>query len=306
MKEKKKHYGGWIFLLLFLAVTAGVCIYFYPVWKAAGILKENMDAPCFTYEMEVELNGAGLEEGQRKLLENLGKLTGFGERSLFSLTVRGSVWEDKIHALIYPKGAQEPLLELYLGEDADILNETLPYNTIRGNLTEKYGILDHIMPAEMEAVYMTLEQLEDIFELDLSRVRDFRLPDPGGQRSRAVYFMLLAFMNREEVQEGSSFAKSLGPEAWLRIELARENDPAVIRLEMRNPGEVLAGKEKLLERLGISLPSEQLTQLNSISAVIRPGRGEAFSFPTRMIDQKKVDLIVGIRDFIRKIGDIFS
>lgn len=316
MRGKRKSHIGWILLLLLLAVLAGACVYFYPVWKAAGMLRENMDLTRFTYELEVELNGSRLEAGQKRVLENLGKLTGFGEESLFSLTFRGSVWEDKIHALIYPQGAREPLLELYLGNDMDVINETLPYNTIRGNLIEKYGLLDYIMPAEMESVYMTLEQVEEIFELDLSRLRDFRLPVSGEKHSRAAYFALLALMSREESEEGSRFEKSMdqarltvnlaGGAKGLPTDTARGKDRVVLELEMRNPDEVLTQKAGLLNRLGIQLPLEQLRQLKSIRAVISPGTGEELVFPTRMIDQKKVDLITGIRDFIRKIGDFFS
>lgn len=318
MKKKKKFSGIPLFLLL--AAALGACIYFQPIWKDAGVLQRHMAAGQFTFELEVELDRAALESGQKKLLENLAKLTGYEEDALFRLRIEGCVREDKIRALIYPEGEEEPLIELYLSEKMDAVNETLPYNTIRRNLVEKYALLDHIMPAEREAVYMTLEQVEQIFDLDLSRIREFRLPDLDAGRSVAGYFPLLALASKEKTEQGCRYGIEAG-QVRMEVEVGsfvsggngdvqpdgREN-PGAVRIEfsMEHPGEQAEQTAELLSRLGMELPVRELQMLKNISVVMEPGKGEAPTAPIRFIGQDKVDLIVKIRDLIQDITGFFT
>lgn len=316
MKAKKIRY---IILFFLLAAAVGACIYSYPIWKDAGVLRRYMAAGQFTFDLEVELDRTALEAGQAKLLENLAKLTGYEEDALFRLRIKGRTRGDKIQALIYPEGEEEPLMELYLSDELDAVNETLPYNTIRKNLVEKVALLDHIMPAELEAVYMTLEQVEQIFDLDLSRIREFHLPEFSTDRSTAAYFPLLALAPKERTEQGCRYGVAM-EQVRMEVEIGSsgsgENGNAepggeetgIVRIEfsMENPGELAEQQAALLSRLGMELPVGELQMLKSISAVIEPGKGEKPEAPTRFMDQEKVDLIVKIRDLIREISDFFT
>lgn len=300
--KKKRVFPVFLIIIVLGAAVVGAGIYFYPVWRSAVILRDTIDLSRFAYELEVDLDRDRLEEDQKKLLEGLAKLTGFEEDSMFNLTVRGSVWEDEIHVLIYPKESRNPLIELYLSSDMDVINETLPYNVIRRNLVARYGLLDHIMPAEKEAVYMTLEQAEQIFELDLKGLRDFGLPDIDDVQSVFGYFMLLAAMDREESGEGNCYESKM-EQAWLRIEVSETDGTAPVKLyfEIQDPGAAALQREDLLSRLGIELPGEQLKILKSITAVVIPGAGDRMAVPEELMSQKKADLLAEIFDLIRKV-----
>lgn len=66
---KKKHIGLKIllgFIVLLLLVTVGLFVRFYPVYKDAKLLAENLNRTSFTYELEAELN--------REELQDAGKL----------------------------------------------------------------------------------------------------------------------------------------------------------------------------------------------------------------------------------------
>ncbi len=320
MKIRKNKKIRYIVLTLLLAAVLGACIYSYPIWKDAGVLRRHMAAGQFTFDLEVELDRTALEAGQTKLLENLAKLTGYEEDALFRLRIKGRARGDEIQALLYPEGEEEPLIELYLSDGLDAINETLPYNTIRRNLVEKVSLLDHIMPAELEAVYMTLEQVEQIFDLDLSRIREFHLPESSSGRSIAVYFPLLALASKERTEEGCRYrieaeqvrmAVGIGSsdsgEKGNAEPDGREKAGAVrIEFSMENPGALAEQQAALLSRLGIELPVGELKMLKSISVVMEPGKGEAPTAPTQFIGQEKVNLIVEIRDLIRKISDFFT
>lgn len=200
-----------IMLLLLLAIAVYLGIRLYPVWKAAAYLSENMDFAHYTYELEVELDQEEMQREQGRLLEILAAVTGFEPEAMCRLTVRGSVWEDTIHALIYPGGmegvqaTESPLIELYLGSDTDVVNETYIYNAVRNHLAEKVRLLGLVMPEQNEMLYMTLEQVEQIFGLDLKGVRDFSLQTDGEGIGAGQYFIMLALMSREKAAEGSSF-----------------------------------------------------------------------------------------------------
>lgn len=319
MKAKKKGIG-FIILFILLAAVLGACIYSYPIWKDAGALRRHMAAGQFNFDLEVELDRTALEAGQEKLLENLAKLTGYEEDALFRLRIKGSARGDEIQALIYPEGEEEPLIELYLSDKLDAINETLPYNTIRKNLVEKVALLDHIMPAELEAVYMTLEQVEQIFDLDLSRIREFHLPEFSTDRSTAAYFPLLVLAPKERTEQGCRYGMEM-EQVRMEVEIGSSGsgeDGSVepgggektgtvkIEFSMENPGELAEQQAALLSRLGMELPVGEMQMLKSISAVVEPGKGEAPTAPTQFVGQEKVDLIVEIRDLIREISDFFT
>lgn len=200
-----------IVLLLLLAIAVYLGIRLYPVWKAAAYLSENMDFAHYTYELEVELDQEKMQREQGRLFEILTEVTGFETEAMCRLTVRGSVWEDTIHAMIYPEGMEEvhstesPLIELYLGSDMDVVNETYIYNAVRNQLAEKVRLLGLVMPEQNEMLYMTLEQVEQIFGLDLKGVRNFSLQTDGDDIGAGQYFIMLALMSREKTGEGSRF-----------------------------------------------------------------------------------------------------
>ena len=148
-------------LFLLLAAVAGAGLYLYPAWKAAKALGDEMERPCKAFVLEVELDRDAVPREQEKMLGMLAKLTGIPEDAMYRLSIEGSAMEGKVHLLICPDGRTEPLIELYLSEDMSVINETMLYSAIRGNLTEKLGLLDYLMPRQEETVYMTLEQVAE-------------------------------------------------------------------------------------------------------------------------------------------------
>ena len=80
-------------IVLLLLIAAAVClgIRFYPVWRAARYLHENMDLAHYAYELEVELDSGALRREYGSLFTVLTGMTGFEEDALCHLTVRGNV-----------------------------------------------------------------------------------------------------------------------------------------------------------------------------------------------------------------------
>lgn len=282
----------------------GTGVYLYPAWRCGGRLQEKMDFARFSYEMEVELNREALKEEQKKLFEVLGFLTGRGEEALYRLTIRGSVWEDRIHVRIYPMGAGEPLVELYMSHGDNMINEAVFYNAVRENLTEQYPLLEHLMPRQEKDVYMTLEQVEEMFGLDLSGMGEFTLPAVR-EFSRWQYFALLAFMPREELEGGWRFALER-EEADLWIDVQESDQETGVRVEfaLRDPEAALSQAAETLTRMGIELPGAagDFQMLRTLKAVLNMGEGQEISLPTELISQDTVELIGRIREWIQKLS----
>ncbi len=175
-------------LFMLVAVIVGAGLYLYPAWRAAKALQDKIGLCYGSFALEVQLDREKLPEEQEKLFAMLARLTGIQEEAMYRLSMRGNVQEDKIHLMIYPYDATEPLAEFYLSEDINVINETMLYNAIRGKLTERVGLLDYLMPRQEETLYMTLEQVEQLFGLDLSAFKGFDLSVLAV--IRVVYFIV--------------------------------------------------------------------------------------------------------------------
>ena len=198
---KKKHIGLKIllgFIVLLLLVTVGLFVRFYPVYKDAKLLAENLNRTSFTYELEAELNREELQEAQAKLLDTLAELTGVKKEAMYRLRVQGSVDGDIIHAVIYPEGQTEPLTELYLSDEEDVVNCAMIYNRMRAYYAADNDLLTYLIPVWNDHEYVSLEQMEQMLDVDLSVVKDLRLPFAGKKLTGKKVFGVLAVMGREK------------------------------------------------------------------------------------------------------------
>lgn len=297
--------GKWILsvvLMVLLAVIAGAGIHFYPVWKTAKMLGERQEPADFSYELAVELNKEELESGQVRVLEILAELTGVQQEAMYRFDIRGSVQADKIHALIYPQGAAEPLIELYLSDDGDVINEAMLYNAVRSHLLKDNGLLSLLVPIQEKNVFMSLEQVEQLFGIDLDRVKRFRLSS-GNQMTETQYFMMLAAMSHEKTEDGESF--ELAAEGIrIRYELSNEDSYhlAAVQYDIQDLAKVLGKEAELLSNMGINLSNEWLRALKSISIRTVTGEGQELVMPTEFVNQDIIDLISKIRELITSSG----
>lgn len=264
-----------------------------------------MDLAHLSYELEVELDREALGSEQEKLLKTLAGLTGMQTEALYRFRIQGSVWEEKVHALIYPDGAAEPFVELYLGESGDVINEAMLYNIIRRNLLGQNALLNLLVPVQGESVYMTLEQVEQMFGVDLSGVRNFSLPTMEEKLSAWQCFIALAVMSREKQEDGERFALEREQvQIRLGVSAAEKEPPVSLEFCIEEPARVAAENADFLTGLGITVPDGQLGMLRSLSLRAVPGEGTEFVMPTEYVSQDIIDLIARIRELFTVSGDL--
>ncbi len=286
--------GKLIFLIILLAAGSAALFYAYPRWKAARLMQEKIDFACFSYELEAELDLEELPREQADIIETLAELTGIRTEALCSPVLRGSVWEDRIHILLYLQGDGAPAAEFYLGDDTGVINESLSYNVIRDNLVSQYGFLEKLMPKQEGDLYMTLEQIERLFGLDLSDVRGIGNPLRESRMTVGKYFALLLFMARQE----NSFERL---EEHVELRVNADEEDMMLQAEVHNPRELLEEKRRLLSGLGLYLPASGVQAVKEISLTIRPNEGGEFGIPTELVNQDLVDILSEIRDWVKRI-----
>ena len=300
--RRKKRYALRVMLFLLAAVIAGAGLYLYPAWKAAKILRDRMALPYSSFEIEVELDRERVPEEQKEMFGTLARLTGLREEAVYRLSVRGAAVEDKVHLMIYPDGEEEPLLEFYLSNDMSVINETILYNAIRSNLTGQFGLLEYLMPGQEETQYMTLEQAEQLFGVEISGLDRFRLSGADRSITAKGYFLMLAVMSREELADGCRFALET-EQIVLGFDVAEEErDGAAtrMRLQIKNLPEVLARGDRLLSLLGDWLPWENLQGLKSLSMTLTRSDEGTISVPANLVNQETIETLSKIRAWIQE------
>lgn len=342
MEKKEKSVRGRIalacvlFILLVLAVLAAVLLSrYYPVYRDAQFLTENLDLSCFAYELEAELDRGKLEEGQVKLLDTLAELTGVEQENMYRLSIRGSVDGDVIHATIYPHGRKEPLIELYLSDETDVVNCAMLYQAVRSHYAEESWLAALLFPEWNDHEFVSLEQLEHMLELDLEKMRSFQLPLSDRKFTVREYFSLLAVMERSKTGNGESVFYNVGGEdaegssrdggeaaggqgvsqagrakrnSFLavegleaQIELDYASSGIRISIAAAEPSEMLA---KLPEQLSgiVGLEAEKYRALKVVSLVMTKREEVRLEMPRDLISQRAVDIIAGIRSLMREIS----
>lgn len=291
---------GRLVLLLLAVVLVYLGIRLYPVWKAAVYLEKQLDMEHCAYEMEVVLDREAFPEGSDRAFKIMAELTGLKETDLYKLTMKGEVWEDLIHILVFPGEASAPLAELYLGNDIAVINETMLYNTIRDNLVEKYALLGTVMPRQEETLYITLEQTEQLFGLDLGKVRDFRLDGINTDIGAGGYFLLLAVMSRERGTGADCFTLATD-HVELEFEIPGEGAVSSMKMELQvqNPSELVEKMSFLASWMGLPT-GKQLNMVKSFAFTMTPG-SERITVPGDYVNQNVVELLSRIREWVVRL-----
>lgn len=299
--KKKRHTGLKIFLallLLLLAAAAGLAVYFYPAYRAAGYLAENLNLQKTDYTLEVRIDREKLDRVKRLLIDTMAEITGITDKELCHLTIQGSVDGDVIYARIYPEGREKPLTELYLSDDLDVVNGAMLYGAMRENFCGQNEMLNYLFPVWEEHKYMSLKQAEDMFGVDLSVFRNFELPFRDRKLSRLEYFGILAFMHRDKgaAGEGFSYRKDgLDAAIWTREQIE-------CSISIENPADVLDELGGKLSAVGISLSGDKLRILDYLSVTAEMREDAALQMPKDLVSQNMVDIVKGIRAVIRELS----
>ncbi len=291
-----------VILGLLLALVASVFIYCYPRWQSAASLQDNMDLEHFTYDIELGLDEKALSAEVLEAFETMSQITGLDADNFYDIRIAGSVWEDKIFVQLYTQASKNAVLELYLSEDADIVNGTTLYNSFRQKLVGDSTLLGGLVPTMEEGVYMTVEQAEKMFGLDLSILSDFAIDTGDLNFSQQEYFILLALMSREKQGDGNMFTFAYET-AEAKLAVADEDDfAASARIAVENPVDVVEQLEEKLASFHVEIPTEGMEVFKSIGVAVEPGAGQEITIPTNIMSDEMIQVLAEVRALIAQFS----
>lgn len=270
-------------------------IFCYPHWKAAKLLKEYFNPERVGYTLEVQLLEEQMTDDQKQFVDVLSMLTGINTENFYKLHLKGTTWDGIVEVQVFPDGQENPLFELYLSDESEVMNGAMFYQTVRANLSGGNALIERLLPKWEDHTYVTLEQAEQIFGIDLSAVRNFSLPQIK-EPSTSSWFMALLAMKRENGDNEVTYAAEKAGAA-VKLVLPEEGN-VTVEFDVPNLQETLTA---INEKASLSIDTEQFVLVGQLSGTVSAAGQEELSVPEDCISQDTVEILEGVRVLIQEL-----
>ncbi len=290
---KKKIGIGIVCVAAALLLVLG--IFCYPHWKAAKLLKEHFNPERVGYTLEVQLLEEQMTDDQKQFVDVLSMLTGIDTENFYKLHLEGTTWDGIVEVQVFPDGQENPLFELYLSDESEVMNGAMFYQTVRANLSGGNALIERLLPKWEDHTYVTLEQAEQIFGIDLSAVRNFSLPQIK-EPSTSSWFMALLAMKRENGDNEVTYAAEKAGAA-VKLVLPEEGN-VTVEFDVPNLQETLTA---INEKASLSIDTEQFVLVGQLSGTVSAAGQEELSVPEDCISQDTVEILEGVRVLIQEL-----
>ncbi len=180
-------------VVLFVAV-----IRVFPLLQAARTLHRVLDAECVDYEMDITLNPDRLSEEQRNLLKAVSWVLETEESACMSWNIRGYRSGGQGYAQISCKGLEGNVTDVYFREGETIVNVKMLYETLQKNFSGAHPVLGVLLPEWQFSDYISLEQIEEIFQVDIRSMFQLSMPKELSGGNVWQYLMILHGIERKK------------------------------------------------------------------------------------------------------------
>jgi hypothetical protein len=215
----------------------------------------------FTFDAEIDLKQENLDGQVKETIDNIAFLLGRTEKDLCELNIKGNVYENKIFAEIYPEDATEPAISFYLSEDQRIINASPFIKAYRDKIAEVVSatpLLKNMLPEVPDELYLTTEQVEGLFGVNLIVLDHFGYNMSPLTLSRFECFAELLFLEREETKAVSTY-KWESEHIDAEIDIPHTESPVIVeKLSIENPVDTIHAIEDKLKTFKIQIPEEGL------------------------------------------------
>lgn len=201
MKKKTK-----IILIIAAAILCtvllAVAIRMAPLLQAARTMHRVWGAECVEYEIDVTLNPDRLSGEQRKFLDAVSRLLETQESSCMSWNIRGYRSGGQGYAQISCRGLDGTVTDVYFSEDETIVNVKMIYEMLQGNFSGAHPFLGALLPDWQYSDYISLEQVEEIFQVDIRSMFRPSLPKEFSGGNVWQNLMVLRGIERKKGTDG--------------------------------------------------------------------------------------------------------
>ena len=198
----KKKYVVISIVGIVVAVMALIGIWMFPLLRVAATLHSALHAESYDYKVAVTLNKEILSEQQRQFLSLMPWILGIEEDDCLTWSVSGSISEGCGYAKLYGGGLKEPITDVYFKDDQIMVNVKMIYQSVQENILEKYPIIENLAPKWEYGDYISLEQMEEIFQVDIKEIFRNNISSELSGQSLWQIWMMLRGMERKEEKDG--------------------------------------------------------------------------------------------------------
>lgn len=184
------------------AVIVLVGIWMFPLFRVAATLHSALHAESHDYQVAVTLNKEILSEQQRQFLSLMPWVLGIEEDDCLEWGVAGKISEGCGYAKLYGGGLQKPITDVYFKDDQIMVNAKMLYQSLQENILEEHPMLGSLLPEWKYGDYISLEQIEKIFEVDIEEIFREHNSFELSERSFWEIWGMLRRMERKEDKDG--------------------------------------------------------------------------------------------------------
>ncbi len=292
-----------VVLAVLVAAVAGLGIWLYPVYRGADFMSRNMDMGNLTFDMTVTLSEERMTDAQRELFTAISGITGIAEEDFRTLHLQGSTGGDVIYVKITPQNCDTPLTELYLSDEADMLNGTMIYDRVRGNLVQGNALLEKLIPEWSGGEYISMAQAEEMFGVDLTGLKEFSLSSYNNLFSLKKCFALFAVMQRMKDADGNREFYTENDNLHITL-CGGESDRIQMAVNINDMPQSLEKADALLAKAGIqkNLSDKKLLHcLQSAEGTVTVGDAPEVQMPDSLLNQDVVEKISTVRTILQEL-----
>lgn len=279
----KKRYVVISVVGIVVSVMVVLGIWMFPLLRAAATLHSVLHTESFDCQVNVTLNKEILSEQQQQFLSFMSLVLGIEKEDCLEWSVTGKTSEGCGYAKLYGGGLQEPITDVYFKDDQIVVNVKMLYQSLQKNILKEHPMLGSLLPEWEYGDYISLEQIEKIFEIDIEDIfRDNHSSELSEQSFWKIWSMLRG-MEHKENKDGRQQFKTIFNNYQTVFEIGRKGKVPILVVS----GEDLEGKQPIAgfwasllgqESGKIVFPKsimkeEEIAQLQKLWSTLRKAQG---------------------------------
>lgn len=203
ISKKKYHLVGIILgACILLAVVVFAAVRFLPAFRAARTLRQMLREKNIDFEVNVSLEQKQLSEQQRKFLQEISWILQTDEEACMSWKIKGHIRGAQAYAQLFCEGLDGAVTDVYVDGSSAEVNARMLYEALQHKFSAAHPFMGSLLPDWQYHDYISLEQMEGIFQVDVRSMFQQYLPEKLPSQGFLASLKLLKQMETRQDEEG--------------------------------------------------------------------------------------------------------
>ncbi len=276
----KKRY--FVIGVIIVAITAAG-VWSFPLWHTAYLLQNMVKSKSLDGQIQLTLNQEGLFKGQKQLLRGLSGILKIEETACLNWQAVGYVSGQKGYAEIYCDALREPVTEVYISKDSTLVNIRMLYEILQKNFVKEYPILGYILPEWKYGTYISLDQIEEIFQVNIKELFQKNSSEDLMEQGFFKSMVLLNSMKRHRMNDGGWKFEGIWNNYQTSLLVKRDNQETSFQIE---------GTDR-----------DKTQKIADFSFSLSPGKEEAVIFPDSLMKPEEITQFQKLWQVLREFAE---